>query len=175
MAALGRDLVAELQQEWVHLDERIAALEQRLRRQTRTSEPCRRLQTIPGIGVLGASAFVAAFGDGRQLASEPRLRGRPRLSPPSAQHRWPVAAWRHPAEQGDPLPRALFIHGARAVLRYADRHDDSRSRWVGALKERRGIPVAAVALANKMARTAWAVLTRGTTYQAPPPPDSDGG
>ena len=48
VAALGRDLVAELQQEWVHLDERIAALEQRLRQQTRTSEPCRRLQTIPG-------------------------------------------------------------------------------------------------------------------------------
>lgn len=69
VAALGRDLVAELQREWVHLDERIAALEQRLRQQTRTSEPCRRLRTIPGIGVLGASAFVAAFGDGRQLAS----------------------------------------------------------------------------------------------------------
>ena len=166
VAALGRDLVAELQQEWVHLDERIAALEQRLRQQTRTSEPCRRLQTIPGIGVLGASAFVAAFGDGRQLAS-----GRDCAAALGLVPRQHSTGGRSQlggiSKRGDPYLRALFIHGARAVLRYADRHDDSRSRWVGALKERRGIPVAAVALANKMARTAWAVLTRGTTYQAP--------
>ncbi len=163
---LGRDLVAELQQEWMHLDERIAALEQRLQQRTRASESCQRLQTIPGIGVLGASAFLAAFGDGRQFASGrdcaaalglvPRQHstgGRPQLG--------------HISKRGDTYLRALFIHGARAVLRYVDRHHDPRSRWARALKERRGIPVAAVALANKMARTAWAVLTRGIPYQVP--------
>ena len=116
--------------------------------------------------MLGASAFVAAFGDGRQLAS-----GRDCAAALGLVPRQHSTGGRSQlggiSKRGDPYLRALFIHGARAVLRYADRHDDSRSRWVGALKERRGIPVAAVALANKMARTAWAVLTRGTTYQAP--------
>lgn len=166
LQALGRELLAELQREWVHLDERIAALEQRLKQQTQTLEPCRRLRSIPGIGVLGASAFVAAFGGGCQFASGRDCAAALGLVP--RQHstggRSQLGSI---SKRGDAYLRALFIHGARAVLRYADRHDDPRSRWVWALKERRGVPVAAVALANKMARTAWAVLTRGTTYQVP--------
>ncbi len=166
LQALGRELLAELQREWVHLDERIAALEQRLKQQTQTLEPCRRLRSIPSIGVLGASAFVAAFGGGCQFASGRDCAAALGLVP--RQHstggRSQLGSI---SKRGDAYLRALFIHGARAVLRYADRHDDPRSRWVWALKERRGVPVAAVALANKMARTAWAVLTRGTTYQVP--------
>ena len=96
VAALGRDLVAKLQREWVHLDERIAALEQRLRQQTRTSEPCRRLQTMPR----------------HRGARGVRLRGRPRLGLPPAQHRWPVATWRH-QQTGRSLPPGL-VHPRRA-------------------------------------------------------------
>jgi len=112
VAALGRDLVAELQQEWVHLDERIAALEQRLRQQTRTSEPCRRLQTMPrhrgarGVRLRGRLRRRAPVGQ------RPRLRGRPRLSPLPAQHRWPVATWRH-QQTGRSLPPGL-VHPRRA-------------------------------------------------------------
>ena len=67
--SVGRDLVAELQQEWVHLDERIAALEQTAAAADADLGAVSALQTIPGIGVLRASAFVACLRHGRQLAS----------------------------------------------------------------------------------------------------------
>ena len=118
------------------------------------------------IGLLGASAFVAAFGDGRQFAS-----GRDCAAALGLVPRQHSTGGRSQlggiSKRGDAYLRTLFIHGARAVLRYADRHDDPRSRWIQAVKARRGIRVAAVALANKMARTAWAVLTRETPYQVP--------
>ncbi len=69
------------------------------------------------------------------------------------------------SKRGDTYLRTLLIHGARAVLRVAHKRDDKRSRWAVALQERRGPNVAAVALANKNVRTAWALLTRGTTFE----------
>ena len=122
--------------------------------------------TIPGIGVLTATALAAAAGDaaefedGRQMAAwlglVPRQRstgGRPTLLGIS--------------KRGDRYLRTLLIHGARAALRTASRRpEDGRSRWALATQARRGRNVAAVALANKNARTARAVLTRGTEYDA---------
>jgi len=70
------------------------------------------------------------------------------------------------SKRGDRHLRTLLIHGARASLRYASRQTDWRSRWALATAERRGRNVAAVALADKNARTAWAVLARGVVYDA---------
>ncbi len=115
---------------------------------------------IPGIGLQTATALVAAVGDaaefrnGREMVAwlglVPRQRstgGRPTLLGIS--------------KRGDRYLRTLLIHGARSSLRYAWRRTDERSRWVLALEQRRGRNVAAVALANKNARTAWAVLAPG--------------
>ena len=63
--------------------------------------------------------------------------------------------------------RTLLIHGVRSALRYASHKRDRRSVWVGALRERRGPNIAAVALADKNARTLWALHTRAEPYRAP--------
>ena len=68
------------------------------------------------------------------------------------------------SKRGDRYIRCLLIHGARAALLQAGRHQDRRSRWVKAVEERRGKNVAAVALANKNARVAWTVLAKGTDF-----------
>ena len=121
--------------------------------------------TIPGVGVLTATALVAAVGDtgefrnGRELAAwlglVPRQRstgGRAKLLGIS--------------KRGDRHLRTLLIHGARASLRHAPRRTDRRSRWASATEQRRGRNIAAVALANKNARTAWAVLAHAKTFDA---------
>lgn len=117
--------------------------------------------TILGIGAKGATAPLAAagadatvFGDGRTLAAwiglVPRRHstgGRDRLLGIS--------------ERGDVYLRTLLIHGARAVLRTLKRKEDCASRWATALKVHRHTNVLVVAMANKMARIAYAVMTTG--------------
>jgi len=70
------------------------------------------------------------------------------------------------SKRGDRYLRTLLIHGARSVVRYADNKDDRLSRWVVRIKTEKGFNVATVALANKLARIAWAMLYRGTDYRA---------
>lgn len=165
LSHLTREVIAELREELIRLDERVAWYDKRIETLARQSEPCRRLRTIPGIGPLVATALVAAldngraFRNGREVAAwlglVPRQHstgGRPLLLGIS--------------KRGDPYLRTLLIHGARAALRYSTHRDDRRSRWANALVERRGKNIAVVAAANKLARTAWAVLHRGETYQA---------
>ena len=161
----GRALLRELGDEFRRLDERVAKFDAQLAGVAREAPACRRLMEIPGIGVLTATALVAAVGDaaefrnGREMAAwlglVPRQRstgGRPTLLGIS--------------KRGDRYLRTLLIHGARAALRVASRRTDRRSRWAVATRDRRGENIAAVALANKNARTAWAVLARGTGYDA---------
>ncbi len=160
-----RSLLAALGEELVHLDGRVGEFDCQIAALSRGHEVCRRLMSIPGIGPLIATALLAAVGDasvfrsGRAMAAwlgmVPRQRttgGRVVLLGIS--------------KRGDTYLRTLLIHGARAVLRVAHKRDDKRSRWVVALQGRRGPNVAAVALANKNVRTAWALLTRGTTFEA---------
>jgi transposase len=68
-------------------------------------------------------------------------------------------------KQGDRYLRTLLIHGARAYLRFVERKSDGKSAWARRLKERRHVNVAAVALAAKHARIAWAMLAQGTEYR----------
>ena len=129
------------------------------------SDPqARELMTIPGIGTKGATALLAAVGEdarvfnnGRALAAwiglVPRQHstgGRDRLLGIS--------------KRGDVYLRNLLIHGARAVLRWAERKEDRHSRWATALKARRHTnvaTVATVAVANKIARVASLAMTKG--------------
>ncbi|WP_266170810.1 transposase, partial [Dyella subtropica] len=69
------------------------------------------------------------------------------------------------SKRGDAYVRSLLVHGARAMLRTAPRHDDALSRWVIRLSSRSHPNVACVAMANKTARMAWAMLRHGTNYQ----------
>ena len=72
------------------------------------------------------------------------------------------------SKRGDRYLRTLLIHGARAALRAAAKREDRRSRWAVSVQGRRGANIAAVALANKTARTAWALLVREHEYRVEP-------
>lgn len=124
----------------------------------------KQLLDIPGIGTLGASALSAelaagakGFANGRQYAVckgiAPRLSGTGGTVRPGAI-----------SKRGDPYVRTLLIHGARSVITRL-RREKRLSPWLKALLERRPFNVAVVALANKMARTAWALAAHGRTYQ----------
>ena len=69
------------------------------------------------------------------------------------------------SKRGDRYLRSMLIHGARAALRCASKREDPRSRWVVEVQQRRGTNIAAVALANKNLRTAWALLTQEVDYE----------
>jgi transposase len=144
----------------------IGAIEKRLLAQHRRCDDSKRLETIPGIGVLGASAIVATLPDasifktGRDFAAwigivsrEDSTGGKQRLGPIS--------------KQGDRYLRRILIVGAFAVLRQARAHPE-RYPWLTQLLARKPAKVAAVALANKTARIAWAVLTKKEIYRARP-------
>lgn len=165
LTAMFRELLTELYDEMVHLDRRIKTLETKLESLCTQNEDCQRLLSIPGVGLLSATAMVAAIGDisafknGRELAAwlglVPRQHstgGKPTLLGIS--------------KRGDTYLRTLLIHGGRTVVRVANKHQDKRSAWVMQLEERRGKNISAVAVANKNARVAWALLSNKSTYQA---------
>lgn len=160
----GRALFRELYDELVELEGKIAMVDRRIGQVFRASETCRRLAEIHGVGPLISTALVAAIGDarafrnGRHMAAwlglVPRQHttgGKPRLLGIS--------------KRGDRHLRTLLIHGARSALRVIGRHTDQRSRWAADLARRRGANIAAVALANKTARIAWAMLAHGESYR----------
>lgn len=134
----------------------------------RADERCGRIAEIPGLGPVGATALVGAYGDARQFESArqfsaalglvPRQHttgGKPRLLGIS--------------KRGDRYIRTLLIHGARSVVCRAMNKTDARSRWIQRLVTERGKNRAAVALANKNARIIWAMLTRGQAYRPAAP------
>jgi transposase len=158
-----RELLHELGEELRRLDARYEDYTRQVRRVSRGREACQRLETVPGIGPMIATATVGKIGDGKAfgngrhysawLGMVPRqytTGGKPRLGPIT--------------KRGDKYLRTLYIHGARALLRVAHRHDDALCRWALAVKARRGWNKAVVALANRLARIAWAVLTQGVPY-----------
>lgn len=144
------------------LDQQIGELELEIQTWHRENEASKKLAKIPGVGPITASALVASVGDarsfknGRQLAAwlgiVPRQHstgGKPTLLGIS--------------KRGDTYLRTLLIHGARAVIRMAE-HKPNIDPWLKKLISRRNKNVAAVALANKNARTIWALLTHDREY-----------
>jgi transposase len=146
------------------LETRVAYSHEKLQALARAHPVCQRVQAIPGIGPLTATAVLAAvpdathFKNGRQLAAwlglvprEHSTGGKPRLLGMST--------------RGDVYLRTLLVHGARATRRWGDTKQDDRNRWLKALIARRGKNRAAVALANKNARIIWALLAHNQEYR----------
>jgi transposase len=143
----------------------IGSIEKRIKTQHRSNEASQRLETIPGIGVIGASAIAATVADptvfrsGRDFAAwiglvprQDSTGGKQKLGPIS--------------KQGDRYLRRILVVGAHSVLRRAKQNPE-KYLWLTQLLARRPFKVVAVALANKMARTAWALLAHGGIYRAP--------
>jgi len=129
-----------------------------------TAHPvCQRLATIPGVGALTATAFIAAVSDGsafkhgRQCAAWFGL-------VPRQQSTGGKACLLGISQRGEVYLRTLRVHGARATLRWARLKTDRGRKWVRALMERRGKNTTAVALANKNARIAWVLLNSDQMY-----------
>ena len=143
----------------------IGAIEKRIKMQHRSNEASQRVETIPGIGVIGATAIAATVADptvfrsGRDFAAWIGLVPRQDLTG-GKQKLGPIS------KQGDRYLRRILVIGAVSVLRRAQ-ENPGKYPWLTQLLARRPFKVVAVALANKMARMAWALLAKGGTYQAP--------
>ena len=122
-----------------------------------------RVQELRGIGPLIATALVAMIGDGRQFKNGRQVAVALGLTPRqhSSGNKERILGI---SKRGDSYLRTLLIHGARSALRTAAGKNDRLSRWALALAQRSHANVASTALANKMARVAWAMLKHGTAY-----------
>lgn len=158
---LPADLVISVQEQIKRIDalqSDIDSIAQRLLFMIREDRQMQAIRQIPGIGELGASALVAAVGDfsafksGRQFASWLGLTPR-QVGTGGKTQQLGIS------KRGDSYLRTLLIAGARAVITRS-----AKSKWIELLLERRHYNVVVVALANKIARTAWAVLTRGAAF-----------
>jgi transposase len=151
------------------LEHRIHAVEHQLARLATSTPGVAPLQTIPGIGLLTATALVAFVGDAQRFHSARHFASYLGLTPRehSSGLRRHLGAI---SKRGDPYLRMLLVHGARSVLWHAKRAPQ-RSRlqaWGLAVEGQRGHNKAAVALANKLARCAWAVWTTNRAFRAAP-------
>ena len=160
-----REVLQDAYETLVRMDARLDELAAKIERWARADEQVQRLMGIPGIGPVTATALLAAVGDvrafrnGRELAAWLGLVPRQHSTGGRAQ-------LLGISKRGDAYVRCLLIHGARAALQVAGRKTDPRSRWAQAVAARRHKNVAVVALANRMARTAYALLTREEDYHA---------
>ena len=166
-----RPVLAEAAREIGELEARIRQVERQLEALARDSALITRLRTIPGVGLLSATALVALVGDVARFASGRHLASYLGLTPRETSS----GLQRHLgriSKRGDPYLRMLLIHGARSVLCHAKRAAAQRDRlrsWALEREKARGHNKAAVALANKLARIIWAVWRGERGYQATPP------
>ena len=148
------------------LRDQIRILDRRLMGWHKTNETCRRLDAIPGVGPALATALVASVADpkvfrsGRDFSAWVGLV--PKQSSSGGKERLGSIT-----KQGDRYLRSLFCAGALAVIRRVQTHGSKHRSWLSKLLERRPPKVAAIALANKLARMAWAIMATGERYREP--------
>jgi transposase len=161
----SRELFARLYAHFKELDRQVGELERQIKICHRENPTSRRLEAIPGIGPLSASALTASIGDakafrnGRQLAAWLGLTPRQHSSGGKQQ-------LLGISKRGDTYLRTLLIHGARSVLLSLKQHAGQTNGWLARLVARRNANIAAVALANKNARIVWALLAHERNYDA---------
>src|SRR5215469_14887588 len=160
-----RRLIEDMRAEWLELDQRIAAFDNEFAACARSDADARRLATIPGIGVLNATALVAAIGNGETFARGRDLAAWLGLVPRQ------VTTGGKPrlvgiTKRGNKYLRKLLIHGARSALPSLATSAAPLGGWLRRLMQRMHKNAAVVALANKLARIVWVVLRRGEVFDA---------
>lgn len=146
------------------IDARIGHFDRRIDQVFRESEACQRVARIRGVGPKTATAMIAAVGDAREFENGRHMAAWLGLVPrqhSSGDRRILMGI----SKRGDRHLRTLLVHGARAVVRTAANKSDPFSAWVNAVRERRGMNRAIVAVANKNARVIWALLRRNEEFR----------
>jgi transposase len=164
LSTLSRECFAEHYEQLLALDVEIKAQDRRISLLCNSHEASQRFTDIPGIGPLTATIVMADLGNGKGYVNGRMYAASLGLVP--RQHSSggkPVLLGI--SKRGNRYIRTLLIHGARAVLRFIGGKTDKQSLWLQALVARRGMNIAAVALANKNARTLWALATKEEDYQ----------
>ena len=159
-----RRLLDGLWGDLVELDTRVAELDAEIDAMAKSDPVAQRLQQLRGVGPITATALVAAVGSAEQFAKGRDMAVSLGLTPKQYSTGGKDRLLGI-SKRGDPYLRSLLVHGARSVIRTAKDKDDRLSQWVMNLVARSHPNVAAVALANKTARMAWAMIRNGTDYQ----------
>jgi transposase len=163
LSTLIRQALDEQFKELKRIDERFDSMTAKLERLAASNPLCKRLLTIEGIGPLTSTALYAAVGNARQFKKGRHMSawlgvvpkqystgGRSRLGKIS--------------KRGNRYIRSLMVGGARAVVQHAGKKESRLSKWINAIKEKRGFNVAVIALVNKNLRVAWSVLAKNQDY-----------
>ncbi len=164
ITAVLKQVVAEQFERFNYLAQRLDQYDRQITQLCQQDPRCRRLLKIEGIGPLSATALVAAIGNGHEFKNGRHFSAYLGLVPGhsnTGDHTVMLPI----TKRGNRYLRTLLIHGGRSAVYAARRRTDPRSRWLNRLREARGYNLAAVALANKNARVAWAVLRYGEDYR----------
>jgi transposase len=162
LSEMIRRLVLELGKYWDECDARIGKLNEQLKQHC-DDERCQRLDEVVGIGPLIASAVVATIGNGAEFKRGRELSAFLGLVP-GQRSSGGKTVLRGITKHGDRYLRTVLIHGARSALRSCATRSDALSRWMRQLRERQGANIAAVAVANKLARIVLALLKTGHSF-----------
>jgi transposase len=162
---LARELLESLVAHLRDLERRTAELDRRLVEATRDGAACERLTAVPGVGPVIATALVAAVGNAKSFSSGRHLAAWlglvPRQRSSGGKERLLGLS-----KRGDGYLRRQLMHGARAMVRISPGREGKLWSWIKGLLGRRAFNVVVAAVANKLARILWALLSRGETYRA---------
>jgi transposase len=163
---LARETLVSMAAHYEELKRQISAFEKKIVQWHRSNEMSRRLATIPGVGPITASALVATIADPGHFASARQFAAWvglvPRQHSTGGKERLGAIS-----KRGNPYLRRLLVIGAQSVLRWGLARLAKASPWLQGLLARRPLNVVATALANKMARIIWAMMTRNESYRTP--------
>lgn len=164
LSARARKLFLKLYEELTELDERIVQMDREVKSLSQSSENCKRMMQVPGVGPITATALEASVGNARNFRNGREMSAWLGLVPRqhSSGGKEKLGAI---SKRGDQYLRTLLIHGARSAIVQIDRRTDNQAAWVRELVERRGMNRAVVALANKNARVLWSIMAFGENYQ----------
>ena len=165
ITTIFREEVASFLEEWMDLSERIKRVDNKIKAYADQQENCQRLMSIPGIGVINATAIFAAVGDARHFETARDFAVWMGLTP--KQHASGLkSSMGGITKRGNRYLRKQLIHGARSYMHRAKGKNEALDKWVNDIVARRGKHKACVALAHKLARIIWAVLTKQKGWES---------